>query len=149
MRRFFIADDDEDDRDLFDLALRALSKDAVIVPTENGNDLLEHLSEQTPPFPDVIFLDINMPEKNGYDTLDEIRKDPLLKNVPVVILSTSTAEKDIDAMYEKGANYYISKPTSLDAFKKLLHPFVTNPLVFTQKRCRESFFLNNFIEQGS
>ena len=145
MRRFFIADDDEDDRELFDLALRSLNRDAILIPTQNGNDLIEHLNEQTPPLPDAIFLDINMPEKNGYDTLDEIRRSPIFKNVPVVILSTGQREKDINAMYEKGANYYIFKPANFDAFKKLLKPFVSNPLIFTQKRCRESFFLNSLI----
>jgi two-component system, chemotaxis family, response regulator Rcp1 len=66
--------------------------------------------------PDVVFLDLNLPRKNGYEVLAEIRADPLLQGIPVVVLTTSQAEADIDAARQLHANRYVKKPMDLDRF---------------------------------
>jgi two-component system, chemotaxis family, response regulator Rcp1 len=66
--------------------------------------------------PDVILLDLNLPRKDGREVLTEIKNDPLLKNIPVVILSSSQAEQDIVRAYDLHANCYVSKPMDLDQF---------------------------------
>jgi len=66
--------------------------------------------------PDVILLDLNLPRKNGYEVLAEIKEDPRLKRIPVVILTTSEAEQDVLKTYNLHANCYITKPVGLDQF---------------------------------
>jgi CheY-like chemotaxis protein len=66
--------------------------------------------------PDLVLLDLNLPKKNGLEVLKEIKRDPQLRHIPVVILSSSDAEKDILAGYDLHANAYITKPGSLDQF---------------------------------
>jgi CheY-like chemotaxis protein len=70
--------------------------------------------------PDIIFLDINMPRKNGIQCLDEIRSDERLKNITIAIYSTSGAERDIEETFIKGANVYIRKPNDFAALKKIV-----------------------------
>ena len=68
------------------------------------------------PRPDLILLDLNLPKKNGREVLAEIKMDPYLKHIPIVILTTSQAEKDIIATYKLHANCYITKPVDFDQF---------------------------------
>lgn len=70
--------------------------------------------------PDVILLDLNLPKKDGREVLAEIKNDPSLKRIPVVILTTSQAEEDILRSYELHANCYITKPVDLDQFMKVV-----------------------------
>lgn len=70
--------------------------------------------------PDLILLDLNMPKKNGNEVLQEIRQDPTLRTIPVVILTTSDADEDIMNTYALGANCYITKPVGLEQFKKVV-----------------------------
>jgi CheY-like chemotaxis protein len=68
------------------------------------------------PRPDVILLDLNLPKKDGREVLEEIKADPALRTIPVVILTTSEAERDIARAYDLHANCYITKPVDLDQF---------------------------------
>ncbi len=68
------------------------------------------------PVPDMILLDLNLPKKDGREVLAEIKDDPFLKRIPVVVLTTSTAEQDIHKAYDLHANCYITKPVDLDQF---------------------------------
>lgn len=70
--------------------------------------------------PDIIFLDLNLPRKNGREVLEEIKNDPGLKTIPVVILTTSTAEQDILESYQLHANCYVTKPVEMDGFIKAI-----------------------------
>ena len=70
--------------------------------------------------PDVILLDLNLPRKNGFEVLEELRQDPDLKRIPVVILSTSDSEKDIMKSYDLHANCFVTKPVGLDEFIKIV-----------------------------
>jgi two-component system, chemotaxis family, response regulator Rcp1 len=70
--------------------------------------------------PDLILLDLNLPKKGGREVLEEIKKDPSLKSIPVVILTTSAAEEDILRSYQLHANCYITKPVDLDQFLRVV-----------------------------
>lgn len=72
------------------------------------------------PRPDLILLDLNLPKKDGREVLSEIKKDPELKRIPVVILTTSEDEKDIFRAYDLHANAYVKKPVDLDQFMKIV-----------------------------
>jgi chemotaxis family two-component system response regulator Rcp1 len=71
--------------------------------------------------PDVILLDLNLPKKDGREVLTDIKADPQLKQIPVVILTTSEAEQDISQVYNLHANCYITKPVDLDRFIRVIH----------------------------
>ncbi|MGC1394037.1 MAG: response regulator [Coleofasciculaceae cyanobacterium] len=87
---------------------------------EDGIEALEFLYRQgkfkSVPRPDLILLDLNLPKKDGHEVLEEIKTDPSLKLIPVIILTTSTAQQDILKTYELNCNCYITKPMDLDQF---------------------------------
>lgn len=116
---FFLADDDDDDRLLFEDALRELSADTNLIMATDGVDLMEKL-EETVPLPCVIFLDINMPRKNGFECLAEMRQTEKFRAIPVVIFSTSNEESTIDRTYRQGASFYIHKPRTFDKLKSAI-----------------------------
>jgi CheY-like chemotaxis protein len=105
----FYADDDKDDQDLFKEAVLELKKNIHIFTQDNGAQLMLMLGENLLD-PRLIFLDLNMPVKNGYDVLTEIRKSTVLKTLPVIIFSTSR-DADVIALTQKlGDTMYIPKP---------------------------------------
>lgn len=111
-----IADDDEDDCILFRDALEVLTVSYRLTIANNGNDLLAILKDEALPLPDLIFLDMNMPLRNGLECLREIKGDSRLKDVPVIMCSTSAQEWAVHMAYELKADMYIRKP---EAFFKL------------------------------
>lgn len=115
--KILLADDDPDDRELF--AEAAGMHDAHVIGVPNGMQLMANLL-QTDALPDVIMLDLNMPEKDGKECLREIREHDRLRAIPVVIYSTSSAKKDIDDTQQMGANLYITKPNSFAELKKAI-----------------------------
>ena len=121
----FLAEDDQDDSLLFCEAVTELATDATVTVAGDGVSFMSRLkrSEKTP---DIIFLDINMPLKNGLECLNDIRADRDYDEVPVVLLSTSTDQLLLDSAYNAGANLYIQKPPSYKNLKavigKCLHP---------------------------
>ena len=108
--RIVLADDDEDDRELFEMAVKELTETAKVTLIINGDELLKYLDENKKP--DILFLDLNMPLKSGIECLEIIRTNDRFKKLPIIILSTSSAKRDIDKCYELGANFYIVKPFS-------------------------------------
>ncbi|GAA0525844.1 response regulator [Chitinophaga japonensis] len=131
-----VADDDADDRELIKVAFEENKADLDMCFVENGEDLLQYLyrrgkyrDEVKYPFPSLILLDLNMPKKDGREALREIKEDNRLKSVPIVILTTSTAAKDISKCYELGVNSYMIKPTNfadLVQFAGMLHTYWFN-----------------------
>jgi CheY-like chemotaxis protein len=122
-----MADDDPDDRLLAKDALTEcrLANDLHFV--ENGEELLDYLHRRgkysplgNSPRPGLILLDLNMPKKDGREALKEIKADPELRKIPVVVLTTSKADTDIGRIYELGANSFISKPVSFDALVEVM-----------------------------
>ena len=81
------------------------------------------------PLPDLILLDLNLPRKDGRQVLAEIKEDPILKHIPVVVLTTSKADEDIIKTYNLHANAYITKPVDLNRFAEIIH--VLNEFWFT------------------
>lgn len=114
----FLTDDDLDDCKFFSDALDELKINSVLTVTFNGVELMDALVTVVPPPPYVIFLDLNMPKKNGFECLKEIRDNEKLMNIPVVVLSTSSNRDFIEQSYKYGANYYICKPKSFSLLKK-------------------------------
>ncbi|HEX9979731.1 MAG TPA: response regulator [Flavobacterium sp.] len=110
-----MADDDPDDRDLFTEAINENNADVDCV--WNGVQLMK-LLQNNDELPDFIFLDLNMPEKGGKECLQEIRESDRLKDIPVIIYSTSSSKKDIDETFDLGANLYITKPNSFSELRK-------------------------------
>jgi len=141
-KSIFLADDDSDDCAVFEDALNELNDNVRLTVSNDGVELLDTLHETVPPPPYVIFLDINMPRKDGFESLKEIRETEKMKGIPVVILSTSSSQNIIDMAFLLGANYYICKPTSYPMLKQMIGKvlaFDTNEL--HRKPNREDFVL--------
>jgi CheY-like chemotaxis protein len=116
-----MADDDPDDRMLTQDALKEAHLANDIRFVENGEELLQYLRHQgaytdasKAPRPGIILLDLNMPKKDGREALQEIKNDPELRRIPVVIMTTSKADQDILKSYDLGANSYVTKPVTFD-----------------------------------
>lgn len=123
-----MADDDDDDRMLARKALRdsRLANDMRFVG--DGDELLRYLRQQPPyapggeaPRPGIILLDLNMPKKDGREALSEIKADPELRTIPVVVLTTSSAEEDIYRTYDLGVNSFITKPVTFEGLVEVMN----------------------------
>jgi CheY-like chemotaxis protein len=122
-----LADDDPDDREMTGKALeRNHLADSlhVVVDGEDLLDYLHHRGRHAPPAlsprPDLILLDLNMPRKDGREALAEIKAEPSLRRIPVVVLTTSKAERDVARMYDLGSSSFISKPVTLSALVEVV-----------------------------
>lgn len=120
-----LADDDEDDRLLFELAIKEINVPKQLLMFKNGTELIQHLRDNRKNLPDIIFLDLNMPNKNGLECLKEIKLDLGLGDITVVIYSTSSSDKDIQSTFLEGANIYINKPTDFNKLKKTIERVLT------------------------
>ena len=122
-----VAEDDEDDRMLMQDALEEnrLANDLHFVcDGEELMDFLLHRGEYsdptTAPRPSLILLDLNMPRKDGREALKEIKSDPNLRQIPIVVLTTSKAEEDILRTYDLGVSSFISKPVIFDSMVQII-----------------------------
>lgn len=122
--RIILADDDEDDRTFFSEAIAELKMTNQLTLFNDGKDLMEYMHNPDSQLPHILFLDLNMPYKNGLDCLKEIRADQRFKNVSVAIYSTSSSEKDIENTFVEGANIYIKKPNDFSELKKVIKEVV-------------------------
>lgn len=105
-----LADDDIDDCDFFKDALETLPIITRLTIVHDGEELMRYLHENSTRLPHVLFLDVNMPRKNGYECLAEIKKNDTLKDLPVVMFSTSNERDKINILFRNGANIYVRKP---------------------------------------
>lgn len=121
---YFIVDDDPDDQELFVEALQGLDEFCKCETAFNGQDALDKLNAM-PSAPDFIFLDLNMPRMNGKQFLAEIKKAKILKDIPVIIYSTSTDKKDILDTIELGAVYFLEKPNRFNDLTKALSNIIS------------------------
>lgn len=122
-----LADDDSDDRLLVKDAMAECEWNADLRFVENGEELMEYLTrrgkysdEASAPRPGLILLDLNMPRKDGREALREIKSDPDLRRIPIVVLTTSKADTDVGSLYDLGANSFISKPVQFEALVGLM-----------------------------
>jgi len=121
-----LADDDSDDRMLARdaLAESRLANDLRFV--QDGEELMDYLyrrnkySNEEAPRPGLILLDLNMPKKDGREALREIKSDPNLRHIPIVVLTTSKAEEDIYRTYDLGVNSFITKPVTFDGLVSVM-----------------------------
>lgn len=116
-----ITDDDPDDRLLAKEAFAENKLENTLVFTEDGEDLMNYLNGRGKyegmeiAIPDLILLDLNMPRKDGREVLMELKKDPQLKRIPVVVLTTSKSDEDIVNSYDLGVNSFITKPVTFES----------------------------------
>jgi CheY-like chemotaxis protein len=122
-----MAEDDLDDRLLVKDALAESHWDADLRFVDNGEEMMDYLTHHgkyadpaAAPRPSLILLDLNMPRKDGREVLREMKNRSDLKRIPVVVLTTSKADTDIERIYELGANSFISKPVEFESLVKLM-----------------------------
>jgi DNA-binding response OmpR family regulator len=116
----FLIDDDDDDQEIFSLALNTIDENISFVTANDGIEALHKLQIESAFTPHFIFLDLNMVRMSGRECLREIKKMPHLKNVPVIIYSTSSEQKDITETMLLGATDYIVKPPSISILTERL-----------------------------
>jgi CheY-like chemotaxis protein len=124
-RHILLADDDKDDNALFREVLAELPISTELTTVSNGEQLMQLLNEKKDQLPDILFLDLNMPRKNGFECLAELKRDEKLKRLTVIIFTTSNEKGIMDLLYKNGAQYYIRKPNNYDELKKMIHLALT------------------------
>jgi CheY-like chemotaxis protein len=138
-----LADDDEDDRLFFLDAFQEIKIKTKVILVNDGVDLMNYLTGNGHTLPHILFLDLNMPRKNGMECLQEIRRNDRVRDIPVAIYSTSSSEEDIEETFVKGANVYIKKPSDFGALKKILEEVISiNWQYHTSGLNRETYLLN-------
>lgn len=118
-RTVLLVEDNEADRRLLQRVLKKNLHETELQFAQNGEIALSMLRDVAIPRPDLILMDINMPKMNGKQVLLQIRNDPQLRLIPVIILTTSSQEIDIEESYLLGANAFIVKPVDIEAFEQL------------------------------
>ncbi len=137
-----LADDDEDDRLFFNDAFEEIKIQTQVNFVHDGVQLMNYLTQSDALLPDVLFLDLNMTKKTGKECLEEIKTNPLLKDLIIAIYSTSSSEEDIEDTFVQGANIYIQKPSDFEALKKILNEVITlNWHIHTSGLNRDNFLL--------
>lgn len=122
-----LAEDDPDDQ-MF--AIRALRKSQLVNPIKtvsDGEELMDYLKRrgkysdpESSPSPGLILLDLNMPRKDGREALQEIKADPSLRSIPIVVLTTSQSEEDVQQSYNVGVNAFVTKPVTFAGLSEAL-----------------------------
>ena len=123
-----MADDDPEDCMLAMEAFRESGAKAAFACVEDGIELMTYLSERSSHeakgLPDLILLDLNMPKKDGREALIEIKAEPALQRIPIVILTTSGMQRDIDFSMQAGAESFITKPATFDEWVEMMKSLV-------------------------
>lgn len=120
-----LADDDIDDCIFFKGALEEFPIPTHLTAVHDGEQLMKHLTHETSEFPHVLFLDLNMPRKNGFECLSEIKLKRNLDRLPVIMYSTSFELEVVNLLYKNGAQHFIRKPSDFSQFKILIQQTLT------------------------
>ena len=121
-----LAEDDNDDRFFFEKALKELSIPTHLTAVHDGEQLIDYLTKNSKQLPDIVFLDLSMPRKNGFECLTEIKENKIFKDIPVIVFSTSYTrdmnyEKNmIEMLFKFGAQDYIRKPDNFEKLKQVI-----------------------------
>jgi CheY-like chemotaxis protein len=122
-----IADDDPEDRMLVEEAFRESHLTGDLRYVEDGGELLDYLRgqgkyslAQDAPRPGLILLDLNMPRTDGREALRQLKSDPALRRIPVIVFTTSSAQRDIESTYDLGVNSFITKPATFDGLVEIM-----------------------------
>jgi CheY-like chemotaxis protein len=137
-----LADDDKDDCLLFQDVLDDLMLPTCLWIVRNGEELMTFLNK-TPELPQILFLDLNMPRKNGFECLKEIKQNERLKDVPVIIFSTSFDPEIVNLLHKNGARFYIRKPEEFEALRKAIEQ-----ALFSIQNQQLKPSLDNFVIQA-
>jgi len=140
-----LADDDRDDCLLSSEALAELSLQTSLTIVNNGEELMNHLKLHLEQLPDMLFLDMNMPRKNGAECLLELQQDQRLRSIPVIIMSTFYDARKAIELYKKGAQHFICKPPAFAQLKIV----ISNAFVLIQHENGRSAIDNFLINQLS
>lgn len=136
VRNIILAEDDIDDQNIFQIALQEVSPDINLDFASNGKQLLELLKQEKP---DLLFLDLDMPYKNGLECLVEIRNNEQLSHLPVIVFSSTTKQSNIQTAYEMGAHLFFIKPPVykdyLSSIKAILHLNWRSPEEIRERYC--------------
>ena len=157
--KILLADDDTDDCYFLKEALKELPLPTQLTSVHDGELLMQLLTKENNELPDMLFLDLNMPRKNGFECLAEIRRNDKLKQLPVIIYSTSFHNKIAEMLYKNGATYYISKPSEISPLKKTVQQIITSiaegnisqpakenfVLTVERKNYQQLFWFNDFF----
>ena len=136
-----LADDDEDDCFLFKEALDELDIKTQLSIVHNGEQLIKWLNNKE--LPHLLFMDLNMPRKNGMDCLIEIKGSENFNNLPIIIYSTSFQADVVDLLYKQGAQFYIRKPNKFLELKNVIHNALTLAAELKYKQpSKENFVLS-------
>lgn len=120
-----LADDDEDDRLFFTDAFSELKINTKVSTYNDGVELMNYLNNTEDVLPNILFLDLNMPRKNGVECLLEIKQNERFNDIAIAIYSTSSSDEHIEETFVNGANIYIKKPSDFNTLKKILSEVVT------------------------
>lgn len=142
IQSIIVADDDSDDRLFLEDVLREVAPSKTVTSVKDGQELLSLFTHFVP---DFLFLDLEMPRKNGLECLKEIRNNPATKDLPIVVFSSTNREYNIDVAYEMGAHLFLSKPNSYDDLKLAMQTILSfdwsNPGAITKQFCINGAFL--------
>ncbi|ULQ52788.1 response regulator [Flavihumibacter fluvii] len=139
MYTLWLADDDSDDCLFFKEALEEIPIPSKLVMVNDGILLMQLICEAEKLLPDAIFMDLNMPCKNGLDCLVDIRRNSRFRRIPVIIMSTSSDKKMLGRLYQNGASYYFKKPPDFAGLKNVIRRSLE--LINEQ----QPFSLENFV----
>ncbi|MEO5675698.1 MAG: response regulator [Chitinophagales bacterium] len=120
-----LIDDDADDRKLFEEGLNKIDSTIKLDTAEGGIEAFLKLKEDMQRLPDFIFLDLNMPQMDGHEVLAELKNDELLKNIPVIIYTTSSDPQEKAQTIKRGAVSWITKTNSMEEMKKTISEMLT------------------------
>ena len=115
-----LADDDDDDREFLSETISEIAPKSTVYSVSDGATLMDHMNSYDTTLPDIIFLDLNMPFKDGKECLSELKGSGKFQHIPVIIYSTSSYIKDIENAYNNGANLYVIKPNTCNELKKII-----------------------------
>ncbi|MBI3355929.1 MAG: response regulator [Nitrospirae bacterium] len=122
-----LVEDNEDDIVIIQEVFADMKLASIVNTVRDGEEALAYLWRKgkymATCLPDIVLLDINMPKKNGFEVLEEMKRDPRLQPLPVIMLTTSAREEDVVRSYSNGACSYIHKLVDLDKFKQLIKQF--------------------------
>jgi CheY-like chemotaxis protein len=140
-----LAEDDPDDRKFFEEALSEIPIATKFTTAADGEKLMKWLIQTPAPLPDLLFLDLNMPLKSGRECLEEIKKNPRLQSLPVIIFSTTVDFFNVENLYTAGAHYYIQKPHSFRHLVELIEQMLR---LTEEKKQMQPLFQDFVISYG-
>lgn len=137
-----LADDDDDDCLLFRDVVAEMYRGVTITRAINGKELLEILQVDRSKDADIIFLDVNMPIKSGFEALTEIKSTNRLRLIPIIMFSTSAQTGAVEKAFELGAHYFVQKPASAGKLKNILEKLLTTDWSSTPQATRREFLIS-------